>query len=63
MARAAIYRLQGPNESPTTKPFAALGPDAGAFGGRTARPRNSVAQPANPEPDGATQGSGARRGG
>lgn len=32
----------------------------GAFRGGRARPRNPVDQPANPKPDGATRGAGAR---
>jgi hypothetical protein len=35
----------------------------GAFRGGQARPRNSVAQPANPEPDGATRAARARNSG
>ena len=35
----------------------------GAFRGSTARPRNSVPQPANPEPDGATRAARARNSG
>ncbi len=35
----------------------------GAFRGGQAHPRNVVAQPANLEPDGATQGTRARNGG
>jgi hypothetical protein len=35
----------------------------GAFRGDTARPRNSVVQPANPEPDGATGSTRARNSG
>ena len=35
----------------------------GAFRGKTARPRNQVAQLTNPEPDGATRATRARNGG
>ena len=35
----------------------------GAFRGGQARPKNSVAQPANPEPDGATRAARARTSG
>jgi hypothetical protein len=35
----------------------------GAFRGGQARPRRWVGQPADPEPNGATRGTGARKGG
>lgn len=34
----------------------------GAFRGGRARPKRRVVQPANPKPDGATRGAGARTG-